>query len=117
VRDVALAQVRALRAEGAVGERFIVAGHHQSYAELAKVLAEAFPRARIPTRRLPDWVVRLVSLFDSEVRLVVPFLGAQTHFDSAKATRVLGFQPRPLRETVLDSATSLQQHGLAPTPS
>jgi hypothetical protein len=60
-----------------------------------------------PTRHLPDFVVRLLSLFDPGLRSVTPSLGRKHRFTSAKAERILGWTPRPAAETVVDCAESL----------
>jgi nucleoside-diphosphate-sugar epimerase len=52
-------------------------------------------------------VVRLVGLFDKELASVVPNLGHKHDFSSAKAQALLGWRPRPMEETVLDTARSL----------
>jgi len=43
-----------------------------------------WPR-RAPTRELPDWLVRLIGLFDREVRSVTPELGARKDPTTAMA--------------------------------
>ncbi|WAS95094.1 hypothetical protein [Nannocystis punicea] len=50
-------------------------------------------RARkIPTRKLPDFVVKLIGLFNVEIRDLVPLLGKAR--DATSAKRLLGWQPR-----------------------
>lgn len=117
VRDVAALHVRALTAADAVGQRFCAVAHSPSVVEVARRLAEAFPAHRIPTRVLPDVAVRLVALFDKEARLIVPSLGQRLAVDSGRATRVLGFSPLPIAQTVTDTARSLIEHGTVPRRS
>ena len=68
--------------------------------------------AKVPTRRVPDLVLRLVGLFDKELASVTPSLGHKHDNSSAKAQQVLGWKPRPLKETVLDTARSLIAEGV-----
>jgi dihydroflavonol-4-reductase len=62
---------------------------------------------KVPTRKVPDLVVRLAALFDKSLAAVAPRLGEKRAFTSAKAQKVLGWRPRSLEETVLDCARSL----------
>lgn len=109
VRDVADLHIRAMTAPEAAGQRFIAAGDFAWFAEVAALLRANLGDAarKVPTRRVPDVVLRLVALFDRSVAGVVPRLGEKHIFLSAKAQKVLGWRPRPLEETVLDCARSL----------
>ena len=59
---------------------------------IAKVLrARLGDRARrVPTRKPPSFIVRLVALFSVETRALVPLLGTARNATSAKAERMLG---------------------------
>ncbi|OYY90441.1 MAG: epimerase [Sphingomonas sp. 28-66-16] len=114
VRDVADLHVRALTADGIDGERFIASGPFMMMREVAAVLRDRLgPEARkVPTRRLPDVVLKLVSLFDPTVRVVIGELGRQRITPSDRAREILGWVPRPAEETIVDSARSLIDLGV-----
>ncbi|MGR0221414.1 NAD-dependent epimerase/dehydratase family protein [Agromyces sp. ZXT2-6] len=115
VRDVADLHVRAMRHPDATGERYLaVSGDAFEYAELSALLrAEFGDRARRATTRvLPDWVVRTGALFSSEFRTMAGELGRRVDASHEKATRMLGWTPRPREEAVLASARSLIDLGL-----
>jgi dihydroflavonol-4-reductase len=109
VRDVADLHIRAMTAPEAAGQRFIAAGTFGWMADLAILLRARLGDAanKVPTRRVPDFLVRLAALFNKELRAAVPRLGQKRDFTSAKAQATLGWRPRPLEETVLDCARSL----------
>lgn len=113
VRDVADLHIRAMTAPEAAGQRFIAAGDFAWMEEVAAILKAGLGEAagKVPTRKVPDLVLRLVALFDKQVAGVAPRLGEKRTFVSAKAQRVLGWRPRPLEETVLDCARSLVAAG------
>jgi nucleoside-diphosphate-sugar epimerase len=115
VRDLAALHVRAMTAPNAAGERFIGAGAFVWMADIAQALRTGLGEraARVPTRALPDFLVRTFALFVPQLRGLVPMLGRVNALTSEKARRVLGFAPRPAAETVVDCAESL----LAPTPA
>lgn len=119
VRDVATAHRLALETPAAAGNRYIVAGEHMWMRELAAVLAEEFnPRGyRVPTGGLPTWMLRVLARFDASVRPALDFVGRREDVSADKARRELGWTPRPARESILDTAHSLIELGLAPNPS
>ena len=115
VRDVADLHLRAMTDPKAAGERFIAAGSYAWMGDIADTLRsklEPAQAAKVPTRKVPDIVVRLVGLFDKELGSVTPRLGHKHDFTSAKAQAMLGWTPRPTEETLLDCARSLIAEGV-----
>ena len=114
VRDVADLHILAMTEPQAAGERFIAAGDFAWMADLAAMLRARLGdgAAKVPTTRAPDFVLRLASLFDRDLKSVTPGLGRRQEFTSAKAERLLGWRPRPLEETVVDCARSLIDAGV-----
>jgi dihydroflavonol-4-reductase len=108
-RDVADLQIRAMSAPEAGGERFIAVERFMWMAEVAAVLREELgPEApKVPSRSIPDFAVRAMGLFDPGVRGIVGQLGRKREYSSDKARRLLGWSPRPSRETVVDTARSM----------
>ena len=113
VRDVADLHIRAMTAPEAAGQRLIAAGTWAWMADVAAILkAKLGPgAAKVPTNKVPDFVVHLMGLFDKDVAGVASGLGRKHDFTSAKAQRLLGWRPRPIEETVLDCARSLIAEG------
>ncbi|MFZ0037636.1 MAG: aldehyde reductase, partial [Candidatus Acidiferrales bacterium] len=78
VRDVSDLHVRAMTEPAAKGERFLaVAGDFLSVLDMAKILKRRMGAAakRVPTRELPNWLVRLAALRDPAVKQILPELG------------------------------------------
>jgi len=115
VRDVADAHLRAMDVPEAAGQRFILAIEHAWFGEIADILDEHLRERgyRIPTRRLPGFVLRVAALFDKTTRLVVPEIGLRMDVSNERAKRVLGWQPRSLRTMVTDMADSMIEFGVA----
>ena len=114
VRDVADLHVRALKAPGMAGERFIASGRFMKLREVADVLrAELGAQApQVTTRNVPDWLVRVAALFNPLARAVVGELGSVRHHDASHAKAVLGWVTRPVEQSILDSARTLIELGL-----
>jgi len=64
-------------------------------------------RHRVPARRPST-----ARFTDRSLREITPALGRRNRHTNGKARRVLGWEPRPARETVLVCARSLIAHGL-----
>ncbi len=115
VRDVADLHIRAMDHPAAKGERFLaVAGDFLSILEIAGILRTRMGAAarRVPTRPLPNWVVRLASFFDPAVKQILPELGRGKNASNEKARRLLGWAPRPNEEAIVATAESLVRLGL-----
>ncbi|HLV87008.1 MAG TPA: aldehyde reductase [Candidatus Sulfotelmatobacter sp.] len=112
VRDVADLHVRAMTDPAAKGERFLaVAGSFMSVLEMANILKNRLGSSakRVPTRQLPDWLVRLAALRDPAVKQVLPELGKVKNATSDKAQRLLGWAPRSREDALCSTAESLIQ--------
>jgi dihydroflavonol-4-reductase len=114
VRDVADLHFRAMTDPQAAGQRFIAAGQFAWMADLAALLrANLGPEAaKVPTRKVPDFVLRIAGLFDKDLASVTGGLGRKHDYTTAKAQSLLGWKPRPMQDTVLDCARSLVANGL-----
>ena len=107
--------LRAMADPAANGERFLaVAGDFLRVQEMARVLRTRLGDAarKVPTRELPDWLVKLVAMFDPTVRQIVPDLGKYKNATSAKAQRLLGWAPRSNDDALVATAESLLRLGL-----
>ncbi len=109
VRDVAELEILAMTDPSAGGERFIAAEEFRWMPEVAAVLRDRLGEdaAKVPTRTVPNFVVRAMALFDPSIRSVVGQLGKKTTLSSEKARSRLGWAPRPLDETVVECARSI----------
>jgi len=115
VRDVADLHIRAMTDPAAKGERFLaVAGDFLSMVDIAKILKARMGAAakRVPTRELPDWLVRLAAVRDRAVQQILPELGKRKNATNEKAKRVLGWAPRSNEESIVATAESLVRLGL-----
>jgi nucleoside-diphosphate-sugar epimerase len=115
VRDVAGLHIRAMSHPAAKGERFLaLGGDFMSMLEIAKVLKGRMGASakRVPTRQLPDWLVRVAALRDPAVKLILPELGKVKNATNEKARRMLGWAPRSNEEAIAATAESLVRLGL-----
>lgn len=116
VRDVASAHRLAMEIPAAAGRRFICAGEHYWVRDIAAILAAEFQRYgyRVPTRRLPYWLLWIAGRFDRTIRMTLDYIGRKELVSHDLAANLLGWSPRPLTETLVDMGHSLIQHGVVP---
>lgn len=109
VRDLADLEIRAMTMPQAAGQRYLALGPFTSLLEIARILKRRLgaDAVKVPTRRLPDWIVRVAGLFDGELRGQLFELGKVRQASSEKAEQQLGWSRRPIEETVVDTAKSL----------
>jgi len=115
VRDVADLHLRAMTSAAANGERFLATGDgFMSVQEIAFVLKARMGEAakRVSTRTVPDWLMRVGSLFSPVVRQIVPELGKVKNASNEKPRRVLGWEPRSNEDAIVATAESLVQLGV-----
>ncbi len=107
VRDVATLHVRALTAPNVVGQRFIAASAEPvSMATVASTLREAgYDKA--PSRRAPTPLLKVLALFDKDLKGMVPLLGRRAELDNSATVNELGWTPTPVKDSILDMARSL----------
>lgn len=117
VRDVAAAHIAAMTAPGAAGERFLIGTGEPAIAmkEIGAILKQELGEkaTKVPTRSIPNFVVRLTALFRAEFKSVAADLGYVKRVSVDKSRTVLGITPRPAREAIVAAGRSMVNRGLA----
>ncbi|MBT4428643.1 MAG: aldehyde reductase [Rhodospirillaceae bacterium] len=112
VRDVASAHIKAMEVPAAAGQRFCCISEGAWLSDIAQILNKNFAARgyKVPTRILPNFLVRLVALFDQPVRLILYELGRMPKVDNSRIKLVLDWQPRGIEEMVVAMADSMIEH-------
>ena len=94
--------------------RFCCAIENARMQDIALILDKKFADRgyKVPTRKLPNIVVRFAALFDKTIRLVVKDLGKRTEVSNSRIKEVLAWKPRSLEEMVVTMAESMIEHGV-----
>ncbi len=114
VRDVAAAPLAAVTSPEAAGKRYICDTEFQMMAKVAEHLNQTFAPRGYPvrTRELPNWVVRIVALFDPAVGRIVPELSRRKRYDNTAIRQDLNWHPRAMDETITATGESLIEMGV-----
>jgi dihydroflavonol-4-reductase len=112
VRDVAEGMLLA-EANGRKGEAYLLSGHRLTVRDLIEmvrgVTGKAFTNVKIPLG-LAELVAKVTPTYYRMTKAkprITPYslevLRSNSHISHAKASRELGFRPRPLHETIADT--------------
>lgn len=114
VRDVADLEIRAMTDPAAGGKRFIAVDRFMWMEEIAAVLKDRLGPAasKVPTRKVPDFVVRVMALFDPGLKSVKGQLGKRQEYSSERARSAVGWSPRPAADSIADTGQSLIDTGV-----
>lgn len=116
VRDVASLHVLALEAapDTIRGERFACAADFMWMEDMARVLREHMgtDARRVPTRRMPTPVLKLMALFSRDIRQISGEVGKRKVVSGQHAKDKLGWTTIPSEQTVLDTGRSLVAQGI-----
>jgi dihydroflavonol-4-reductase len=114
VRDVAAMHVQCLTAPNMANERFIASGPFMKLEELAAILKDRLgdDARKVPTRRLPTWLMRFLANFDPLIRQVKGELGNVRENDASHAREVLGWVARPAAESIEITARDMLRLGI-----
>jgi dihydroflavonol-4-reductase len=109
VRDVAKAHFNALENEISIGQRYAIVNESLWMKEVALAVLEACPeyKNKLKARELPNWIVKIASLFDKTIRMVKDELGLLYDVSNEKMKKDLNITPIPSKEAIKATAKSL----------
>ena len=112
VRDVATAHIMAMTHKKAAGERFIANTKEMWLIELTTFLNKAGYK-KAPLRKMPNWLVKVFGLFDAPTKMISQLLDVERFTPADKAKKVLGWQPRDIEESIIETAEQMRALGLS----
>ena len=111
VRDVAQMHVQAIKNDATKGERILAASETYSFVGIAKYIKSIYPKSKIKTGKAPSALIKLLSLFDGEIKAVLPLLGKPMITSNKKAQKLLGIKFIPVEVTLKESVAYLVKNG------
>ena len=111
VRDVAKMHVSSIKNDSTKGERILAASETISFVGIAKFLKSIYPSSKVKTMQAPTALVRLLSLFDGEIKSVLPMLGKPMITSGEKAKQLFGMIFIPVEVSLRESADYLVKNG------
>ncbi len=114
VKDIAKAHVACIGNNKVGGRRLIIGKEVKRLVELSQLIAEAMPeyKKKLPTKELPNLMVKLISYIDSSAKTMIPDLGIMMQTDTSYAEEILGFKFKPAKGCISENARSVVRLGL-----
>jgi dihydroflavonol-4-reductase len=109
VRDVARMHRLALEADVPSGGRYLCVAECLWMIDMARAIRSQLGNAarKVPSREFPNWVVKLVALFDPTVRQIIPDLGREIRMDNTLTRDALQMTFIPAADAAAAMARSL----------
>ncbi|WP_372603196.1 NAD-dependent epimerase/dehydratase family protein [Actibacterium sp.] len=111
IENVSQMHVRALSRPETIGKRYVAAASFETMADLGASLAAEFPERGVATKVAPNWLIRLLGLFDRQIKQTTKWLGWHPTLTNGAAQADLGISFTPAHEAVLRSARFLASEG------
>lgn len=112
VRDVAALHVAALESPETIGQRYLATAEYTPFPKVADIVREAYPDWHVTTKRVPDWIIKLIARFGGPARQIINDIGNEKVFDGSKAERLLGRKFIGAKESILATAESAIRLGI-----
>jgi dihydroflavonol-4-reductase len=108
VRDIAKIHVLALTEKEAKSKRLIpTTSRAYSMMEIAKILKDNGYN-KVSTKKGPVFMIKIMSLFDKEVKGMLPMVGKSVGADNSETKKIFNWEPIPFEKTILDTASSIK---------
>jgi dihydroflavonol-4-reductase len=111
VRDVAEMHLRALQRVKTVGKRYLAVAGSITMPDMARVLKQTYPARRIPTMVAPKAVLRVLALFDAQIKAILPSVGYLPEVSNARARADMGMDFVPPADALKSTADWLVKAG------
>lgn len=104
VTDIAQMHLRAVQAPATGCKRYLGAAGTLSFIEMGRILKAAYPARRIATRAAPAILLRVLALFDSSLRQILPALDKKIVISNARAVTEMGMRFTPADQALRNTA-------------
>lgn len=114
VRDIGKMHRLALETAEPSGGRYIGVSETAWFIDMMRPIKAKLGSAarKVPSRELPNFMIKLIGIFDPAARSVVPELGHFSRVDNSRTRKALGIEFIPVSESAPAMAQSLVANGL-----
>ena len=110
VRDVADAHYNAMTMKVAAGRRYACVSGFAWMLDISKTLYDA--GYKTPTKKLPNFMVHFLALFDKTIRMIKGVIGIKTLSNNERLRTELGIEPRSIKEMTISMVESMVEFGV-----
>ena len=115
VRDVGKMHRLALETAEPSGGRYVAVSESAWFVDMMRPIKAKLGVAakKVPTFQLPNFVIRIIAIFDPSARGIVSELGRMVTIDNSRTRKALGMKFIPVSDSAPAMAQSLVDNGLA----
>ncbi|MAA51061.1 MAG: aldehyde reductase [Candidatus Marinimicrobia bacterium] len=111
VKDVADMHLEAMINPKAAGKRFLLCSESLWFKEVSNILrSNNFNKA--PKFTAPNLLVKILAMFDKELKIVLFYLGFKNKLNSNNAKKILRWKPEKVNQAIIDTAKQLYELGI-----
>ena len=111
VKDVADMHIEAMINPKAAGKRFLLSSESLWFTEVSNILRlNNFNKA--PKFTAPNFLVKILAIFDKELKIVLFYLGFKNTLYSNNAKKILNWKPKKVDQALIDTAKQLYELGI-----
>ena len=111
VKDVADMHLEAMINPKAAGKRFLLCSESLWFKEVSNILrSNNFIKA--PKFIAPDLLVKILAIFDKELKIVLFYLGFKNKLNSNNAKKIFRWKPKKVNQAIIDTAKQLYDLGI-----
>jgi dihydroflavonol-4-reductase len=111
VKNVAEMHVNAIKIDASKNKRFLASSETMSFIEIAKIIKAQYPNRKVNLTKAPNFIIRILALFDADIKRVVPILGKRILINNNQAQKVLTIKFIPAKQSILETAEYLIKNG------
>jgi dihydroflavonol-4-reductase len=111
VKNVAEMHVNAIKMDASKNQRFLASSETMSFIEIAQVIKAAYPNRKVNLTKAPNFIIRILGLFDGDIKRVVPILGKRNLINNNRAQKVLKIKFISAKQSILETAEYLIKNG------
>jgi dihydroflavonol-4-reductase len=111
VKNVADMHVNAIGIDASKNKRFLASSETMSFIEIANIIKAQYPNRKVNLTKAPNFIIRILGLFDGDIRRVVPILGKRILINNNQAHKVLKIKFIPAKQSIIETADYLIKNG------
>ena len=111
VKNVAEMHVTAIGIDASKNKRFLASSETMSFIEIANIIKAQYPNRKVNLTKAPNFIIRILGLFDGDIRRVVPILGKRILINNSQAQKVLKIKFIPAKQSIIETADYLIKNG------
>jgi len=110
IADVSALHIAAMENDASIGERVVATDDTMAFPQMAEALKELYPQRKIATKVAPKMLLSVLSLFDRDLKSVLPQVGREVLINNDATEKLFDFTFIPGKDAAQTSAKFINAH-------